>query len=140
MDGAPQTVTADGSALTHHRTRADRHGHAPGHYAFCPASQNYANLTANRTLQHYAHAPCPNFGSISKWTASFDLSHGWTVSDFVRTVGDVSGDGRADLVGFGLDGVYVAVSNGSGFNPVSKVVTAFDLAHGWTVSGFVHRG
>jgi len=30
--------------------------------------------------------------------------------DNVRTVGDVSGDGKDDLVGFGLDGVYVATA------------------------------
>jgi hypothetical protein len=40
-------------------------------------------------------------------TTSFDLSHGWTVSQYARTVGDVSGDGKDDLIGFGLDGVYV---------------------------------
>jgi hypothetical protein len=47
-------------------------------------------------------------GAISKWTSSFDLSHGWTVSDYVRTVGDVDGDGLVDLIGFALDGVYIA--------------------------------
>src|SRR5204863_53488 len=77
------------------------------------------------------------FNAISKWTSAFDLSHGWTVSQFVRTVGDVNGDGKADLVGFGLDGVYVALSNGSGFDAISKWTSAFDLAHGWTVASFV---
>ena len=48
--------------------------------------------------------------SASKWSNSFDASHGWTVADYVRTVGDVNGDGKADLVGFGLDGVYVATA------------------------------
>ena len=38
------------------------------------------------------------------------------MKDYVRTVGDVNGDGNADLVGFGLDGVYVALSNGIGFD------------------------
>jgi len=47
------------------------------------------------------------FSLPSRRTTSFDLSHGWTVADFVRTVGDVSGDGKDDLVGFGLDGVYI---------------------------------
>jgi hypothetical protein len=78
-----------------------------------------------------------SFGSISKWTSAFDLSHGWTISEFVRTVGDVSGDGMADLVGFGLDGVYVALSNGNSFDPISKWTSAFDLSHGWTVQDYV---
>jgi len=77
------------------------------------------------------------FGGISKWTSSFDLSHGWTVKDFVRTVGDVNGDGRDDLVGFGQDGVYVALSNGTdAFGAISKWTNSFDLSHGWTVSQF----
>ena len=78
-----------------------------------------------------------SFGAISRWTTSFDLSHGWTVKDFVRTVGDVNNDGRDDLIGFGLDGVYVALSNGTGFGPISRWTTSFDLSHGWTVSDFV---
>ncbi|NOT06060.1 MAG: S8 family serine peptidase, partial [Anaerolineales bacterium] len=77
------------------------------------------------------------FGAVSKWTSSFDLSHGWTVSQYVRTVGDVNNDGRDDLIGFGLDGVYVALSNGTSFDPVSKWTSSFDLSHGWTVSQFV---
>jgi len=76
--------------------------------------------------------------SATKWTSAFDLSHGWTVKDFVRTVGDVDGDGDADLVGFGLDGVYVALSNGSSFaSTATKWTSAFDLSHGWTVKDFV---
>ncbi len=51
-----------------------------------------------------------SFESVSKWSSSFDLSHGWTVSQFVRTVGDVNNDGKADLVGFGLDGVYIGTA------------------------------
>ncbi len=78
-----------------------------------------------------------SFDSVSKWSSSFDLSHGWTVSQYVRTVGDVNGDGKADAVGFGLDGVYVALSNGTGFDPVSKWTSAFDLSHGWTVKDYV---
>jgi hypothetical protein len=78
------------------------------------------------------------FGSVSRWTSAFDLSHGWTVKDFVRTVGDVNGDGKADLIGFGQDGVYVALSNGTSFDPVpSRWTSAFDLSHGWTVKDFV---
>ena len=85
----------------------------------------------------YEYLGATTFSSISKWTSSFDLSHGWTVADFVRTVGDVNGDGKDDLIGFGLDGVYVATSNGTGFNAISKWTSSFDLSHGWTVADFV---
>ena len=75
------------------------------------------------------------FDPVTKWVTAFDQAHGWTVTDHVRTLADVDGDGDADAVGFGLDGVYVALSNGvDGFDPVSKWVTAFDQAHGWTNS------
>jgi hypothetical protein len=50
------------------------------------------------------------FSPASRITSSFDLAHGWTVADYVRTVGDVNGDGKADLVGFGLDNVYIALA------------------------------
>jgi sulfur transfer complex TusBCD TusB component (DsrH family) len=77
------------------------------------------------------------FGAISRWTSAFDLSHGWTVKDYVRTVGDVNNDGMADLIGFGQDGVYVALSTGTGFGAISRWTSAFDLSHGWTVAEYV---
>ena len=77
------------------------------------------------------------FGAVGKWTSAFDLSHGWTVSQYVRTVGDINGDGKADLTGFGSNGVYIALSTGSGFAPVDRWTNAFDLSHGWTVSQYV---
>jgi len=77
------------------------------------------------------------FDTVSKWTSSFDLGHGWTVASFVRTAGDVNGDGKADLVGFGQDGVYMAYSTGNSFTLAYKGTSAFDLGHGWMVSQFV---
>jgi hypothetical protein len=78
-----------------------------------------------------------SFGSIGKWTNAFGLSAGWTVRDYVRTVGDVNGDGMDDLVGFGQNGVWVSLSTGSGFPTPTRWVQAFDLAHGWTVQDYV---
>jgi len=75
--------------------------------------------------------------TATKWTSAFDLSHGWTVQDYVRTVGDMNGDGKDDAVGFGLDGVYVALSSGTDFYPISKWTSSFDKSHGWTVQDFV---
>jgi hypothetical protein len=86
-----------------------------------------------------ASNPGPGFGTVSKWSGSLAAGNGWTVADYVRTVGDVNGDGRDDLVGFGLDGVYVALASnpGPGFGAVSKWSSSFDLSHGWTVSQYV---
>ena len=76
------------------------------------------------------------FDPVSKWVTAFDQAHGWTNSLHVRTVADVNGDGNADAIGFGLDGVYVALSNGSGFDPVGKWTNSFNSKH-WTVSDHV---
>jgi hypothetical protein len=38
---------------------------------------------------------------------------GWTSQDlYPRTLGDVNGDGSADIIGFQQDGVHEALSNG----------------------------
>ena len=39
---------------------------------------------------------------------------GWRVDKHPRFLADITGDGRADIVGFGDDGVYVALGNGDG--------------------------
>jgi phospholipase C len=57
---------------------------------------------------------------------------GWRVDQNPRFVVDVTGDGKADLVGFGTDGVWVALSNGDGtFQPPRLVLAGFDQAQGW---------
>jgi REP element-mobilizing transposase RayT len=78
-----------------------------------------------------------SFPTPTRWVQAFDLAHGWTVQDYVRTVGDVNGDGKADLVGFGQNGVWVSLSTGSSFPTPTRWVQAFDLAHGWTVADYV---
>jgi FG-GAP-like repeat len=60
---------------------------------------------------------------------------GWTSNDaYPRVVADVNGDGRADIVGFGHDGVYVSLGTGNGnFAPPVLVLSAFGVgAGGWT--------
>ncbi len=39
----------------------------------------------------------------------------WTNAKHVRTVKDVNGDGKADIIGFGENDIYVSLSNGSSF-------------------------
>jgi len=39
---------------------------------------------------------------------------GWRIADHPRVLADITGDGRADIVGFGIAGVYTAVSSGDG--------------------------
>ena len=60
---------------------------------------------------------------------------GWRVEKHPRFLADLTGDGRADIVGFGNAGVWVSLNNGNGtFQPVTKVVDNFAYdAGGWRV-------
>ena len=60
---------------------------------------------------------------------------GWRVDRHPRFLADLTGNGRADIVGFGDAGVYVALGNGDGtFGPVEFVVPDFGYeAGGWRV-------
>src|SRR5262249_20620631 len=63
------------------------------------------------------------------------VAGGWRVDQHPRFVVDVTGDGRADIVGFGNAGVYVSRNNGDGtFQAPQRVVNDFGyVAGGWRV-------
>ncbi|NET24404.1 polymorphic toxin-type HINT domain-containing protein [Okeania sp. SIO1I7] len=42
-------------------------------------------------------------------------NEGWLIGKYPRTMADANGDGLLDVVGFGYDGVYVALSDGESF-------------------------
>jgi hypothetical protein len=50
---------------------------------------------------------------------------GWDDSRDTRYALDVNQDGRVDLIGFGPDGTWVALSNGNGFGNATRVSTDF---------------
>jgi hypothetical protein len=60
---------------------------------------------------------------------------GWRVEQHPRFLADLTGDGRADIVGFGDAGVYVSLNNGNGtFQAPQLVVNNFGYnAGGWRV-------
>ena len=60
---------------------------------------------------------------------------GWRVDRHPRFMADVTGDGRADIVGFGNAGVYVSLaqSNGTFSNPIFGVANFGYNAGGWRV-------
>ncbi len=60
---------------------------------------------------------------------------GWRVEKHPRFLADLTGDGRADIVGFGDAGVWVSLNNGNGtFQAPTKVVDNFAYeAGGWRV-------
>jgi hypothetical protein len=80
------------------------------------------------------------FGALFLAKNSFGYSEaggGWSSAEtYPRTLGDVNGDGLADLVGFGSAGVYVSLASGGGqFGDVSLAYSGFgasDAAGGWS--------
>ena len=55
-----------------------------------------------------------------------------------RLVADLTGDGKADIVGFGVDGVWASLSNGDGtFAPPNMVVYGFNFDTGWRTENHV---
>ena len=59
---------------------------------------------------------------------------GWQVDQHPRFVADLSGTGRADIVGFGDAGVWTAIGNGDGtFQAPRYVLANFGYQQGWRV-------
>ena len=74
------------------------------------------------------------FQPVRNAVANFGLNQGWTNDNiFHREVADVNGDGKADIVGFGYAGTYVALSNGDGtFADAQLALFNFGTNQGWS--------
>jgi hypothetical protein len=79
-----------------------------------------------------------SFGPLKMWIKDFGTNQGWTVQNHVRTLADVNGDGKADIVGFSQGGTVVALSTGRGFGPLKMWIKDFGTNQGWTVKNH-HR-
>lgn len=100
---APVTLRAAGRATT---TRANGDGKVDI-VGFGTAGAYVALATSNG---HFA-APSLELAMFGAGNAA----GGWSSNDqYPRELGDVNGDGMADIVGFGSAGVYVALATGNG--------------------------
>lgn len=89
-----------------------------------------------------ALAPAMSWATVASAAPIFGVnSYGynagnWRVDRHPRMMGDVNGDERADIVGFGNAGVYVSLSNGNGtFTQPNLVVSNFGYQAGnWRVN------
>ena len=68
------------------------------------------------------------FAPSRRVVADFGFNSGWRTTGHPRLLADITGDGRADVVGFGNAGVYVALANGDGtFNGGPSLVSVPDV-------------
>lgn len=77
-----------------------------------------------------------SYGAVTRVVDNFGYTAGgWRVDRHPRMMVDTTGDGRADIVGFGNKGVYIATARTDGtFNPIKRVVDNFGYsAGGWRV-------
>jgi hypothetical protein len=75
---------------------------------------------------HVSYSTGASFTPATRWLSEFGYqAGGWRVEEHPRFVVDVTGDGRADIVGFADEGVYVSLSTGYSFTPPQHVLTHF---------------
>ncbi|MCI5180764.1 MAG: VCBS repeat-containing protein [Candidatus Electrothrix sp. AW3_4] len=77
------------------------------------------------------------FEPAQKWSDYYAVHDGWKVTEHVRTVADVDGDGLADVVGFGGAHTYVSLSNGNGFDPPKAWSNHYCVNDTWRVDRHV---
>ncbi|WP_370617289.1 FG-GAP repeat domain-containing protein [Mumia sp. Pv 4-285] len=117
----------------------------PGGFAFDDGWRTDVHVRALADLTGDGRPDIVGFGDDGVWVASNDgsghfgerrfvlaeygVNQGWSVATRPRLVADVSGDGRADLVGFREDGVLIAPGDGSGgFGSPTLVLPFFGSA------------
>ncbi len=77
------------------------------------------------------------FGPAAFVVQNFGVKQGWDPSKHVRLMADINGDGKADIVAFGDDGVWTALSNGTGFAAPTFAIANLGYNQGWRVDKHV---
>jgi hypothetical protein len=72
-----------------------------------------------------------SFAQNTFWLADFGYSQGWRITKNPRFLADVNGDRKPDIVGFGDDGVWTALTTPTGFNRANFVLSSYGYNDGW---------
>ncbi len=67
------------------------------------------------------------------WISNYGYNQGWRVDRHPRAVADVNGDGKADVIGFGNEGTYVSISNGTSFRKPRLWIHQYGYNQDWRV-------
>jgi hypothetical protein len=89
-----------------------------------------SGMSVNVDLVRYVYSSAP-----ASWLQGYGVTAGgWTDQNtFPRLLGDVNGDGKADIVAFGNNATYVSLSSGTRFNAAHVGVRNYGVtAGGWT--------
>ncbi|KAJ2925171.1 hypothetical protein H1R20_g11913, partial [Candolleomyces eurysporus] len=89
---------------------------------------NGVTILRTGLMPHTAKLAVPDFGYIAG---------GWRIDQHVRLVGDTTGDGLGDIIGFGYSGVIVSRNNGDSFSPICLALEDFGLTKGWSIDKHV---
>jgi hypothetical protein len=77
------------------------------------------------------------FGAAHFVVNNFGSDQGWDPTRHVRTLADINNDGLDDIVAFGDDGVWTALSTGTGFAAPHFVLANFGYNQAWRVDQHV---
>ncbi len=72
------------------------------------------------------------FDDATRWIQNYGTDQAWNTTDYTRLLADVNGDGKDDIVGYGIQGTYVSLAQSNNtFNAASLVVANFGSDQMW---------
>jgi hypothetical protein len=80
-----------------------------------------------------ALANATGYGDATYWIHDYGKFYGWRNARHPRLMGDINGDGMADIVGFFEDGIWASLSTGYSFTCPETHSGEFSIAEGFTV-------